>query len=207
MLRLTSRLATGGESRCPSLSHTESTRTHTHHHKTTSYYYHHTHHHSGQHQSTGVQPTGGITSHHISRHMRRSGCTILRVHATPRTDGRAPRRFSLLLFKRFRFTNCISSGRDRTERAEQKSELGLLFASEYPICTFHQRYFVLQRTVLWRSGIERGATSTEVGALWEVQSYLLRYTHFRLIRLFNSRKSLPISLPIKHFKPLHSPPL
>ena len=184
------------------------THTHTHHHNTTPYRYSHTHHHLG-HQSIGVQPTGRITSHHISRHIRRSGCTILsRVHATPRTDGRTPRRFPILRFKRSRFiTDCISSGRDRTERAEQKSELGLLFASEYPICTFHQRYFVLQRTALWRSGIERGATSTEVGALWEVQSYLLRYTHFRLIRLFNSRKSLPISLPIKHFKPLHSPPL
>ena len=125
MLRLTSRLATGGESRCPKLSHTESTRTHTHHHKTTSYYYHHTHHHSGQHQSTGVQPTGGITSHHISRHIRRSGCTILRVHATPRTDGRTPRRFSLLLFKRSRFTDCISSGRDRTER--RNKSLSLVF--------------------------------------------------------------------------------
>ena len=41
------------------------------------------------HQFIGVQPTGRITSHHISRHIRRSGCTILlRVHATPRTDGR-----------------------------------------------------------------------------------------------------------------------
>ena len=77
------------------------------------------------HQFIGVQPTGRITSHHISRHIRRSGCTILRVHATPRTDGRAPRRFSLLLFKRFRFTDCISSGRDRTER--RNKSLSLVF--------------------------------------------------------------------------------
>lgn len=147
-----------------------------------------------------------ITSHFAAHKAQRLYDIIKGSRNT--TDGRTPRRFPILRFKRSRFiTDCISSGRDRTERAEQKSELGLLFASEYPICTFHQRYFVLQRTALWRSGIERGATSTEVGALWEVQSYLLRYTHFRLIRLFNSRKSLPISLPIKHFKPLHSPPL
>ena len=113
LLRLTSRLATGGKSRGPSLSHMESTHTHTHHR-------------SGQHQSTGVQPTGRIKSHHISRHIRRSGCTILRVHATPRTGGRTPRRFPILRFKRSRFTDCISSsGRDRTER--RNKSLSLVF--------------------------------------------------------------------------------
>jgi len=135
-LRLTSRLETGGKSCCPNLSHTDST--HTHSHITITFHHHH---HLGQHQSTGVQPTGRITSNHISRHIRSSGCTISRVHATPRTDGGTPRRFPILAFSSvLAFTDYISSGRDRRGTAEQKSELGLLFASEYPICTFHQRY-------------------------------------------------------------------
>ena len=133
LLHRTSRLDTGGESCCPSLSHTESTHAQTtSQHNTTSYHYHHTHHHLGQHQSTGVQPTGRITSHHISRHKRRSGCTILRVHATPRTDGRTPRRFPILRFKRSRFTDCISSGRDRTERRNKSLSLVLYLLQNTP---------------------------------------------------------------------------
>ena len=111
----------------------ESTHTHTHHHKTTPYYYHHTHHHSGQHQSTGVQPTGRITSHHISRHIRRSGCTILRVHNT--TDGRTDRRhgaFPSCVPSVLAFTDCISSGRDRTERRNKSLSLVLYLLQNTP---------------------------------------------------------------------------
>lgn len=113
-----------------------------------------------------------ITSH-FAAHMAQRLYDIKGSRNT--TDGRTPRRFPILRFKRSRFTDCISSGRDRTERRNKSLSLVLYLLQNTPYALSISVIFdYLHRTglswALWHRSEEQ--TSTEVGALWEVQGYL-----------------------------------
>ena len=70
-----------------------------------------------------------ITSH-FAAHMAQRLYDIKGSRNT--TDGRTPRRFPILRFKRSRFTDCISSGRDRTERRNKSLSLVLYLLQNTP---------------------------------------------------------------------------
>jgi hypothetical protein len=178
LLRRTSRFGVGGEYCCPSLSHTLDPHPHTSPQQHPyNYYYGHL----GQHQSTGVRPTGRITSHHISRHIRAAAVRYLLRIPHYITDGRTPRRYSFLRFKAFSLHKLHFFGQKPDGTADQKSCLlcdarawssfVCFVCFKYPYALFYQRYSNLPHCFLALSTWSGGdATSAEAGALGGTRS-------------------------------------
>ena len=106
---------------------------------------------------------------------------------------------SYLAFQAFSLYRLHFFGQRLDGTAEQKSELGLYLLLNTPYALSISVIFDFFYTVRFLGALASSEEKNLHGG-WRalVGTRLpLGYTHFRLIRLFNSRKSLPISLPIK----------